>query len=208
MEIPQVVTVVGYGSVATPVDRVELSVGVEIDRPEPGPAFEAAAAGVSAVLGVLADAGVDSRHVRTADLRLGPRTTYQDGHEVVLGYVSGQRLIATTEGLAGVARLLGDLATTGIEGVRFDGISFGTGEVSGYLAQARALAMADARLKGADYARLAARELGQVLSVTERSRGGDAPVPMARAMASSSEMAVAPGESATNVAVEVVFALA
>ncbi|MEP6981766.1 MAG: SIMPL domain-containing protein [Nakamurella sp.] len=207
MKIPQVITVTGQGSVRTPVDRVELSVGVEIDRPEPGVAFQAAAASVSAVLSVLADAGVDSRHVRTTDLRLGPRTHYQDGREVVLGYVSGQHLIAVTEGLAGVPRLLGDLAMTGIEGVRFDGISFRTGDTTPYLSQARELAMADAHRKAADYARLALRELGPVLSVSE-SPGGGGPLPVGkRAMAMSAEMAVAPGESATDVSVEVVFGL-
>lgn len=207
MKIPQVVTVIGQGSVRTPVDRVELSVGVEIDRAEPGSAFQAAATSVSAVLSVLADAGVDSRHVRTTDLRLGPRTNYQDGREVVLGYVSGQRLIAVTEGLAGVPRLLGDLAMTGIEGVRFDGISFSTGDITEYLAQARELAMADAHRKAADYARLASRELGPVLSVSEAPRGGG-PAPVGkRAMAMSADMSVAAGEGSTELAVQVVFAL-
>jgi uncharacterized protein YggE len=207
MEIPQVITVIGRGAVQAPVDRVELSVGVEIDRPEPGAAFQVAAASVSAVLGVLADAGVDSRHVRTTDLRLGPRTNYQDGREVVLGYVSGQRLTAVTEGLAGVPRLLGDLAMTGIEGVRFDGISFSTGDTAGYLAQARELAMADARRKAGDYARLAGRELGPVVSISEAPRGGGA-IPLgARMKAMAADMAVAPGESTTEVSVEVVFGL-
>lgn len=208
MKIPQVVTVVGQGTVRTPVDRVELSVGVEVDRPDPGAAFAAAAASVSAVLSVLADAGVDSRHVRTTDLRLGPRTNYQDGREVVLGYVSGQRLIAVTEGLAGVPRLLGDLAMTGIEGVRFDGISFGTGDDTEYLAKAREVAMTDARRKAVDYARLAERELGPVLSVSERVGAGGGPRPMGKAVGLSfSSMPVAAGESGTDVSVEVVFAL-
>lgn len=208
MEIPQVVTVLGQGSVRTPVDRVELMIGVEIDRAEPGPAFQAAAGSAAAVLGVLADAGVDSRHVRTADLRLGPRTDYQGNRELVRGYYSGQRLIATLEGLSGVPRLLGDLATTGIEGVRFDGISFSATDPSEYLAQAREHAMADARRKATDYARLAGRELGPVLSVSEtRRRGGEVGVALAFGRKDSTGMAVAPGETSSDVAVEVVFAL-
>lgn len=208
MDIPQVVTVLGQGSVRTPVDRVELMIGVEIDRAEPGPAFQAAAGSVAAVLGVLADAGVDSRHVRTADLRLGPRTDYQGNRELVRGYFSGQRLIATLEGLSGVPRLLGDLAATGIEGVRFDGISFSATDPSEYLAQAREHAMADARRKATDYARLAGRELGPVLSVSETFRGGGGAVALGfGAKAASSSMAVAPGEASSDVTVEVVFAL-
>lgn len=208
MQISSSVTVLGQGSVRTPVDRVELGISVEVDRAEPGPAFEAAAASVTAVLAVLADAGVDSRHVRTADLRLGPRTIYQDAREVVVSYASGQRLVATLEGLSGVPRLLADLATTGVEGVRFDGIAFSAADSADYLAQARVRAMSDAREKAADYARLAGRELGEVISVREVTRGGGpAPVAMELAAAAGRSMPVAGGEATSDVAVEVVFGL-
>jgi uncharacterized protein YggE len=201
------ITVIGQGSVRTPVDRVELSIGVEVDRPEPGAAFQAAAASVAAVLGVLADAGVDSRHVRTADLRLGPRTNYERNREVVLGYTSGQRLIATLQGLDGVPRLLGDLATTGIEGVRFDGISFSTTDPTEYLVQARELAMADARRKAEEYAQLAGRRLGQVLSVSEALYGGSpVRIPEASYRMSAGSMPVSGGEATSDVGVQVVFA--
>lgn len=207
MDTAQGIRVLGEGSVRTPVDRVQLSIGLEVDRAEPGAAFEAAAAGVTVVLGVLADAGVDSRHVRTADLRLGPRTAYQDGREVVLSYVAGQRLIAVLEGLSGVPRLLGDLATTGIEGVRFEGITFSTADPTAYLARARELAMADARRKASDYARLAGRDLGQVLSVDETPGPQWSQPAATRLVSAAAEMDVAAGESASSVSVQVVFAL-
>ncbi|WP_111767108.1 SIMPL domain-containing protein [Nakamurella deserti] len=202
------ITVIGHGSVRTPVDRVELSIGVEVNRPEPGPAFQAAAASVATVLGVLADAGVDSRHVRTADLRLGPRMSYQDNREVVLGYTSGQRLIATLQGLDGVSRLLGDLATTGIEGVRFDGISFSTSDPTDHLRQAREQAMADARGKAEQYAQLADRRLGQVLSVSESLHGGGPThIPEAAYLSKAASMPVGAGDTTSVVSVQVVYAL-
>lgn len=208
METPQGITVPGQGIVLAPVDRVELSIGVEVDRDEPGAAFEVAAGCVTAVLAVLADAGVDSRHVRTADLRLSPRISYLDNREVIVSYVSGQRLFATLEGLAGVPRLLADLATTGIEGVRFDGISFSTADPSEYLAQARAHAMADARRKAVDYARMAERELGRVLSVSEVNGGGQHEVvPVSFSTRAAKSMPIAAGEATVSVAVEVVFGL-
>jgi uncharacterized protein YggE len=206
MDTAQGIRVLGESSVRTPVDRVELSIGLEVDRSEPGAAFEAAAVGVTAVLAVLADAGVDSRHVRTADLRLGPRTSYQDGREVVLSYVCGQRLVVILEGLSGVTGLLRDLATTGIEGVRFEGIAFTTADPSEYLARAREHAMADARRKAQDYARLAGRNLGQVLSVEETPAPQWAQ-PATRSVSATAEMAVAAGESTSSVSVQVVFAL-
>lgn len=200
---------IGRGRVQAPVDRVELTLGVEVLRPEAAPAFQAAAASVAAVLGVLADGGVDSRHVRTADLQLGPRMSYQDNREVLVGYVSGQRLMVTLEGLGTLPRLLTDLATTGVEGVRFEGISFGIGDLGGHGAHARELAVADAATKAAEYARLVGRELGPVVAVIEIPRGGGGPSPQAeRMMSAAVDMPVAGGESMIDVSVEVHYEFA
>ncbi len=208
MRRPQGITVIGVASVRTPVDRVELSLGIEVMRPEAAPAFKAAAASVAAVLGVLSDGGVDSRHVRTAGLRLGPRTAYQDNREVLIGYVSGQRLIATLDGLSTLPRLLTDLATTGVEGVRFEGIAFSTADPSVFAGQARELAMADARGKAGDYARLAERAVGAVLAISEIPQGGGGPTPiMKQFSAMSAEMPVAAGESELLVSIQVQYEL-
>lgn len=201
------ITVSGSGVVRAPVDRVELALAVEVLRPDAGAAFTAAAASVAAVLGVLADDGVDSRHVRTADLQLGPRTSYQDNREVLLGYSCGQRLLATLEGLSTLPRLLSDLATTGVEGVRFEGISFGTADSSAAAGQARELAMTDARTKAADLARLAGRELGAITSIAESTGGGGGPRPMYKMQAMAASMPVAGGESEISVSIEVHFEL-
>lgn len=203
------ITVTGIGHAPAPADRVELMLAVVVSRAEPGPAFEAASRSVTSVLAVLADGGVDSRHVRTADLSLGPRTTFEDGRETVVGYAAGQRLVVVLEGLGMLPRLLGNLATTGIEGVRFDGISFFAADPSGAAAAAREEAMAQARRKATHFAQLAARQLGAVLAITESVRGGS-PIPLGRntkALAFET-MAVAPGESEVTVTIEVRFALA
>ena len=192
------------------MDRVDLTLGVEVIRPDAAAAFQAAAVSATAVLRVLADGGVDSRHVRTADLRLGPRTEYQNNREVLLGYSCGQRLIAGLEGLGALPRLLTDLATTGVEGVRFEGISFGSTDTAQYFARARELAMQDAHTRAADYARLAGRALGPVVAISEvpRGLGGGGPAPaFTRSMAMAPEMPVAAGESDTEVDIQVCFEL-
>ena len=200
--------VTGVGSVRAPVDRVELTLTVEVLRPTAAPAFKAAAASVASVLGVLADGGVDSRHVRTADLRLGPRTSYQDNREVLLGYTCSQRLLAGLDGLSTLPRLLGDLATTGVEGVRFEGISFSTADASSFFAAARELAMTDARTKATDYARLAGRELGAVTAISEVPGGGGGPrFERVKTMSAAADMPVAAGESDVEVSIEVRYEL-
>src|SRR6185312_9654339 len=68
------VTVFGSATVSTPVDRVAITLAVEIVRPDAGEAYRLAADTVTRLLAVLADDGVDARAVRTLDLSLGPRT--------------------------------------------------------------------------------------------------------------------------------------
>jgi uncharacterized protein YggE len=64
------VTVIGSGTAAAAVDRVTISLAVEVARAEPGDAFAGAAATAAQLLTILADGGVDARSVRTSDLTL------------------------------------------------------------------------------------------------------------------------------------------
>ena len=109
-------------------DEVTITLGVEILRPDAGEAFRTAANTVSNVLSVLSDNGVDARSVRTADLSLGPRTEYRDGHEVLLGYAAAQRMIVHLEALGSVERLLSDVAARGGAGVRIDNVALTAGK--------------------------------------------------------------------------------
>ena len=96
------ITVIGSGSATAAVDRVSIALAVEVVRAEPGDAFADSAATATRLLAILADAGVDSRSVRTSDLTLGPRTEYTNGRQQVLGYQAGQRLTVTLDGLHGI----------------------------------------------------------------------------------------------------------
>ncbi len=197
---------IGHGAVRATADKVDFTLGVEVVRSDAGQAFTAAAASATAVLAVLADGGIDSRHVRTADFRLGPKTNYQNGQEVLLGYAAGQNLVASLHGLSTLSRLLTDLATTGVEGVRFDGLSFSTADPAAAVSSARELAMADAQTKAAHYARLAGRNLGPITAISEAIPYGPVPV-FKREMAMAASMPIASGESEVTVSVEVHFEL-
>lgn len=202
------ITVIGSGSATAAVDRVSISLAVEVVRAEPGDAFAGASVTATRLLAILADDGVDSRSVRTSDLTLGPRTEYANGRQQVLGYQAGQRLTVTLDGLHGIERLLGDVASLGGEGVRIDGVSLTAGHPEQALNQARQAAFEDAAAKAEQFASLAGRPLGRVLSVDERpANGGPRPM-MARAAAMAESMPVATGDAeiAVSVTVEWEFA--
>lgn len=199
VEQPQGVVVVGQGTASAMVDRVTISLAVEVVRAEPGDAWTIASGTATRLLAALADDGVDSRSVRTSDLTLGPRIEYAGNRQQVVGYQAGQRLTVIREGLQGIERLLGDVAALGADGVRIDGVSLTAGHPQEALGRAREAAFADATAKAEQLAALAGRQLGQVLWIDERPDGG-APRPMmAMRAAATDSMPVATGDAEVSV---------
>lgn len=161
------VTVTGTGAAAAAVDQVVINVGISLIRSDAGDAFQAAAEAASRVLSILADDGVDSRSVRTADLTFAPHSEYREHTEVHVGYRAGQRLIVHLSTLAGLERMLTDVATGGGEGVRIDRLQLTPSDPAEALARARAAAYADARAKATQLADLAGRTLGELTWIDE-----------------------------------------
>ncbi|SDO75703.1 hypothetical protein SAMN04515671_1926 [Nakamurella panacisegetis] len=166
------ITVSGNGSAAAAVDQVAVTFGIAVVRPDAGEAFQGAARTSTRVLAILADDGVDSRAVRTADLTLGPQTEWRDNREVLVGYQAGQRLIVHRTGLAGLERMLSDVAVRGGEGVRIENVTLTPSDPAAALALARVAAFADASAKATQLAELAGRSLGEVTWIDERTENG------------------------------------
>ena len=190
------ITVTGAGAAASAVDQVKLILGIALVRPDAGAAFEAAAATATRVLAILADDGADSRSVRTADLTLGPVSEWRDNRDVVVGYQAGQRLTVLLAGLAGVERLLTDVAMGGGEGVRIENLTLTSSDPQAALARARDAAFADALAKATQLADLARRRLGRLQWLDERQHTGSTPMVLfgRQAYSSSTKMPVATGD--------------
>jgi len=193
------ITVVGHGSASATVDRVAISLAVEVVRAEPGNAWTVASGTATRLLGLLADDGVDSRSVRTSDLTLGPRMEFTGNRQQVVGFQAGQRLTVLREGLQGIERLLTDIASLGAQGVRIDGVTLTPGHPQDALARARDAAFADAATKAEQLAALSGRQLGRVRWIDERPTGGG-PRPMVAMRAAADErMPVATGDAEVGV---------
>jgi uncharacterized protein YggE len=207
---PSGITVTGIGSAMAAVDRVTATRGVEIVRADAGDAFRVASGRADAVLAVLADHGVDSRSVRTADLSLGPRYEYRGNEQVLTGYQAAQRLIVTLDGLATVDRMLTDVVGRAGEGLRIEQVALTAANPREAESDARAAAMIDAREKATSLAALSGRPLGRVERVSERPDVGPRPVALMahRAMDSSASMPLATGDTAVTVSLVVQFAWA
>lgn len=202
-EQPDGIVVVGRGTASATVDRVTVSLAVEVVRAEPGDAWAVASGTATRLLAVLADDGVDARSVRTSDLTLGPRVEFAGNRQQVVGYQAGQRLTVVRDGLHGIERLLGDVARLGGEGVRIDGVSLTPGHPLDALTQARDAAFADADAKARQLAALAGRSLGRVRWIDERPAGGGPRPMMAMRAAVAESMPVATGDAEVSVEITV-----
>lgn len=201
------VTVTGSGAASAVVDQVVLNLAVTESGPDAGAAFNAAAGTATRALAVLADNGVDARSVRTADLTLGPRTEWRDGHELLLGYQATQRLIVHLDGIGSLGRMLSDVAGQVGNGARIEGLQLVPSDPGPARRSARDAAWADAWSRAEQFASLAGRSLGKVRSVIEHEPGAPVPVAKARMMATSADMPVAAGDAQIAVAVTVTWDL-
>ena len=149
--------------------------------------------------------------MRTSSLSLGPEWEYQDGRNRLTGYRAQQEFVVTVEGLAGVDRMLTDVATRAGEGVTIGGINLTSAESGSAATRARQAAFEDAAARAGQLAALAGRELGRVEWVDE-SGSVDGREPRVfkayAASADSSSMPIAGGDTTVTVSLTVHYSFA
>ncbi|WP_113702786.1 SIMPL domain-containing protein, partial [Nonomuraea lactucae] len=166
-------------------------------------AFAAAREAAARLAGALRGAGIAEEDLRTTELSLGPE---YESYPRVSAYRAAQGVEAVVRDLSRADRVIDTVAGVGEE-ARLGGVAFELSDPSGALAAARTRAFEDAAAKAAQYAGLAGRPLGRVVSVSEEARGGPQPMAYA-AMAVEDKASVSPGRQVLSVGVRVVYAFA
>ena len=205
---PARITVTGSGTVTGTPDQLTLDMGVQVNGAAVGPALQQANQDVLRVTAALRGAGVTAADIQTSGLSIQPR--YAPGSQLPNGYQVSESLTGTLVRLAVAGAQIEAAVRAGGNAVTVDDVSLNLADSSGLLASARARAVADARVKAAQYAKAAGRPLGPVISITDQSQDGGPPVP-AFAPASGSKAAavpISPGSAQVSVSVTVVYALA
>ncbi|CCG01767.1 SIMPL domain-containing protein [Blastococcus saxobsidens] len=199
------VQVAGVGTAVGVPDLLRVMLAVEATAPTVEQALEDADAAARRVLDTLAARGVAERDVQSVDLQLHPR--FRPDGEQQDGYVARQTLSVTLRDLAEAGATIGAAVEAGGEAARLQGLSFALEDDTALRAQARAEAFADARRVAEQYAELAGRELGPVLSIDEQvGAAGPGPMPLDEA-ADVGSVPLAPGASEVTVTAHVRWAL-
>ncbi|MBB4941272.1 hypothetical protein FHR32_005649 [Streptosporangium album] len=195
------ITVMGEGERSAVPDVMRLNAGAEARRATAGAAFADARKAAAKLTEALLAAGIQARDLRTNELSLGPEySTYP----TISGYRAAQGVEAVVRDIGSADKVIDAVAAVGEE-ARLNGISFEVSNNRRLLRAARDAAFRDAGARAAQYARLAGRELGPVLTISEEDAS---PPPIRFAGAALADKAsISPGQQTVSVDVRVVYGL-
>jgi uncharacterized protein YggE len=204
------VTVTGIGRVLGEPDTMRATVGVEVTADTVGEAMSQANAAAREVIDAVVGAGVAEEDVQTSQLRVDPR--YEEPEPgspaEVTGFVVSNLVEVTMRDVDAAGEVIQRAVDAGGDVARLQGVSFALEENEALLSSARESAFADALAKAEQYAQLAGRELGALLSVSE----GTASMPPAARFgfeetAGDAAATIAPGQEETSVQLTATWAL-
>jgi uncharacterized protein YggE len=194
----------GDASVSKKPDTAFLYTGVESQQTTASAAQSDLASKAAKLIARVKALGVADKDLNTGGYSVGP--TYSPGGQTVNGYRASEQLQITWHDVTTVGKALDAIVQEG--GATNVGASFGLADPKAAQAEARTLAIADARSRAQAMASAAGIRLGQVIRVSDLSSSGS-PSPrfdIAGAAPAATQLPV--GELSVSVTVEVDFAIA
>lgn len=203
---PQI-TVTGTAEVSAVPDMAILDLGTTLRADTAAKALSGASETTAGLLAAVAEAGIAEADVQTRRAALRPvfeRSQSGQTSALPVAYEAQSLLSVKLRDLSALGGLYAAAAQAGA--TEFNGPRFTLSDPATALAEARAAAMADARLRADTFAQAAGLTVGPVVSISEPGgRGG--PMPMRAAMMDEGAMPVAPGSVSVSAQITVVYAL-
>ena len=200
------VEVQGVGTATGTPDVLHLTIGVETGAAAVADALGSANTAAQKVHDALRAAKVADADLQTANVHVYPR--YAGDGQQISGYLAGQDIRVTLRDRDTAGATIATAVAAGGDAARLQGISYELDDDTALRSQARERAFADARGTAEQYAKLAGRELGDVVLMREEVTSSG-PVPMAAGDSATSSQAVpiAPGSTDVTVTANVRWSL-
>ena len=188
------ILVTGQGKVMAEPDIATLRLGIEAQETSVARAQTIAIAAMDKVMKALTENGVSDKDIQTQRLSIQRVTRWDRDkeQEVVIGYRVTNIVTAKIRDIDKVGTIVDAVAAAGGDVTRIDSISFSIDDPSDYYEDAREKAMADARQKAQQLARLGGVTLGKPTYISE---GIQTPRPVYAARAEMAVPAPAPVET-------------
>jgi hypothetical protein len=161
------VTVTGTGEVSVAPDVADVLIGVTVQKPTVKEAQSAAATAMNATIAAIKKDGVADKDIVTVNVSLDPVYDYGSGNSVprLVGQSFSNTVKVTVHDMTGLGAVIDDSITAGATVVQ--GVNFRLNDPKSVEAQARQLAMTDARSKADALASAAGVQVKGVASITE-----------------------------------------
>lgn len=206
-QVPSI-TVSGEGKIFVKPDIGQVSVSVVREGNTVAVAQFAATEDLNKVMAALEGAGVDKKDIKTTGYAINPLYDYKDGERIFRGYEVRQSLEVKIRDLGKAGEILAAAAAAGVNQV--GQLSFTVEDPDQIKAEARKLAIDDAKSKAKILAKDLGERLGDILSFNE-SYGGIQPIYREAVLAPTPKGAMTPevpvGENEIVVNVSVVYEL-
>jgi uncharacterized protein YggE len=172
---PPGITVTGRGEVEAPPDTGYITLGVQVTAGTVAEAREQAATAAAAVIASVKDAGVAAADIQTGNLAIQPQYDYPSREPPRLtGYQVTNTVSVRVRKLDRFATVVDEAAAAGGDAVIVHSLRFDYDDPSRLADEARELAMADARRKAEQLARLAGVSLAAPIAIAEGTGAGPA----------------------------------
>lgn len=176
------ISVSGHGEVSVKSDTGYFDVGVQVSAATVADAQARGAKAADAVIKAVKANGIDDKDIKTTGLSIQPEYSYprDGGKPTITGYSVSNNVSVKVRKLDTFSKVVDDAATAGGNDVRLNGIRFDVEDNAKAIEQAREAAMADARKKAEQLAKLGDVSLGVPASIQE-TNSTQPPVAEARA---------------------------
>ena len=205
--------VTGTGEVSAVPDIVNLRLGIEATETSVAAAQTQATEAMNEVMAALTDNGVAEKDIQTQyfSIRQVTRWDRDSEQEVVIGYRVTNTVAAKIRDVDKVGAIIDAVAEAGGDLTRIDSISFSIDDPSDYYEEAREEAMADAKGKAEQLAKLAGVRLGKPTYISESTYVPrvypEVVVEMEAIKAAPAPTPITPGEAEISLTVQVGYAI-
>ena len=209
----------GEGKVSAAPDVALLRLGIEVQAATVAEAQGLGSGAMNAVMAALLTKGGEEKDIKTQQFSIQPVKQWIEeegvrgrGREVITGYRVTNRVVATIRKVEDVGVTIEAVATVGGDLTRVDSVSFTIDDPTPLNAQARELAMADARAKAAQLAEASGVTLGKPTFISLSSPFVAPAFDMkgmgvARAESVSGPPPISPGETEVRASVQIVYGI-
>jgi uncharacterized protein YggE len=215
---PQGIWVSGIGEVSITPDIATLNLGVEAQEPSVAQAQSDASDAMTKVMKALADSGIAQKDIQTGYFSINQRTRWDDSKQTdsVIGYRVTNMVTVKIRETGNVGNIIDSVVQAGGDLIRINGISFSVEDPSKYYQDAREKAMAAAKSKADELAKLAGVTLGMPTYIAENAQytptyGGYANFSMSVPAAVPAPVIMAPpistGETKITLTVQVAYSV-